>query len=55
MNDLRSRIGHDVGDYCDRLWANALRAPRHSSKTEPQSSFRLGASRECRLSQGENK
>ena len=26
-------------------------APRHSSETEPQSSFRLGASRECRLSQ----
>jgi hypothetical protein len=52
LPSLKGRIGHDVGDVCDRIWANAAKAAlRHSSKTEPVS--RLGAPRECRLSQEE--
>jgi hypothetical protein len=50
--DLHGRIGNDIGDFADLIIrrANAARAaPRHSSKTEPVS--RLGAPRECRLSQ----
>jgi hypothetical protein len=23
--DLQGRIGHDVGDVCDRIWANAVK------------------------------
>lgn len=37
------------------LGANAVPAPRHSAKPEPQSLLRLVPSGECRLSQGEEK
>jgi hypothetical protein len=37
-----------LGNVMDQLWANALRAPRHSAKPEPVS--RLGPKGECRLS-----
>ena len=55
MTDSEARRAHDIGDAIDLIWANALRAPRHSAQPEPRVSPRLGPSGECRLSQGEEK
>ena len=47
---LTARMGHDVGDFADKLWANAAdAAPRWSAKPEPVS--RLGPTGDHRLSQ----
>jgi hypothetical protein len=40
--------GHDVGDFCDLIWANAFgTAPL--GKPEPQSPLSFGPSGECRF------
>ena len=31
LPELKGRIACDVADFCDRIWANALRAPSLSS------------------------
>jgi hypothetical protein len=47
IDNLRARMGHDIGDVCDRIWANA--APQHRAGREP--SLRLGPSGDHRISQ----
>lgn len=32
--DLNSRRSHDIGDFCDRIWANAF--PQQTSTREPE-------------------
>jgi hypothetical protein len=62
MTSLRSTItkanesirGHDIGDVCDRLWANAFgTAPL--GKPEPQSPLSFGPSGECRFRKEQSK
>jgi hypothetical protein len=38
IDNLRARMGHDIGDVCDRIWANA--APQHRAGREPSRNLR---------------
>jgi hypothetical protein len=49
IDNLRARMGHDIGDVCDRIWANA--APQHRAGREPSLASRLGPSGDHRISQ----